>query len=130
MSHAMNGQNTAMRRFLTILLLVLLLPLRVSAAYDGPMPGMHGSGCGHSSPTSVDCQCVSDACEMHSMAAMGSSHGTSQTHHCTHFGTAAAIVMAIPDAPVVAASSMCPESGYVSFHSIVLDVPSPPPTFA
>jgi hypothetical protein len=128
LSQVMEGQNFAMRRFFAILFLVLLLPLKVSAAYAGPMPGMHGAGCGDTAPNVVECQCAARACGMHSMTTMGVSHGTSNTHHCTHFGTAAAILMAIPACPAVAPVSACPEGERVSFHSIVLDVPYPPPT--
>ena len=65
---------------------------------------------------------------MHLAAPTGASHGTAQHHHCLHMGTGAAVVPVMPAAPVIPPSSACPESERVSFHSIVLDVPSPPPT--
>lgn len=118
-----------MRRFLTMLLVVALLPLKVSAAYAGIAAASADPGHACQSLSAMECQCEGAGyCAMHRVAPAGVSHGTAQHHHCTHTGAGAAVIPAVPMAPLIPPSSACPESERVSFHSIVLDVPSPPPT--
>ena len=118
-----------MLRFFALLVIVLMLPVRVTAAYVDSTSGTSGSGCEHQVPSTVICHCDHvESCAMHLATATGASHGTAQHHHCLHMGTGAAVIPVVPAAPVIPPANACPESERVSFHSIVLDVPSPPPT--
>jgi len=61
------------------------------------------------------------------IAAHGGTHGAMGHHYCPHFG--AALVAIAPLKMLLQPSAgALPESRHASFVSVVLDVPSPPPT--
>lgn len=112
---------------LLILVLVLLLPLQAAVAASASPLGMADANCEahHSSLFHVSGPHAlphgGGACD----GAGG--HGGCGHHACPH---ASVVVIALPCGwiPSVACVGMAPAETRVAYDSIVLDVPSPPPT--
>jgi len=116
-----------MRRLL-ILVLALLLPLQAAVAASLSPFGMADANCEvqHSSRLHFN---GSHASQIGSGDCDGAGgHGGCGHYACPH---SAMVFIAMPCAgvPFVASASMVPAAARVAYDSIVLDVPSPPPTF-
>ena len=125
-----------MTRFLAIVL-ALVIPLQSAWAAIGPVVGGVDAGCARSTWSAA---AHHDHAEPHAGARAagatdchceglphGGAHRAVHHHGCSHFGVAmaaAALAEAAPPAPAGSA----PDSTSASFESVVLDVPSPPPT--
>jgi hypothetical protein len=120
-----------MKRVFAIVL-AFLIPLQSALGAVVPITSAGGHACerrltppGHQGAyraATVDdsgCSCKSAAC--------AGAHGTMSSHACPHLGAAFVAIAPLQVQPH-AFSSVLPESKHVSFVSIVLDVPSPPPT--
>lgn len=120
-----------MKRVFAIVL-AFLIPLQAALGAVVPITGVGGHACergltplgqqgAHSAATVNDsgCNCKFAACD--------GAHGTIGSHACPHPGIAFVAIAALQVQPH-ALSGALPESKHVSFVSIVLEVPSPPPT--
>lgn len=120
-----------MKRFLAMLF-ALLVPLQSAMGAVVPITVMGSGGCDPSfAPAlhhgnTVGSNASASACDCASTAHSGA-HGIGDDHACPHLGMAfVAVAPATRQfSPVVLAT---PKSKHASFASIVLDVPSPPPT--
>jgi hypothetical protein len=120
-----------MKRFLAILL-ALMIPMQSAWSAIGPIASRFHAGCAqtvstatHQDHSGMQAANVSD-CDCGALPHTGV-HTFVHHHGCVHFGVAmltAATADASPPAPAGAA----PDSKHASFESVVLDVPSPPPT--
>ena len=121
----------AMKRFLAILL-ALLIPLQSAMGAIVPITGMGARGCeqnvalavhqGHSGGLLAD----ASVCECASVSHRGA-HGVVDDHACPHLGMAT-VAVAPATQQISLAGDTAPTAKHASFDSIVLDVPSPPPT--
>ncbi len=120
-----------MKRFLAILF-AILIPLQSAMGAIVPITGMGARGCqqsaalaahqGHPGGTLVDasgCECAG--------VSHGGAHGIVDDHACPHLGMAT-IAVAPATSHSFPAVYAAPTEKHASFVSIVLDVPSPPPT--
>lgn len=120
-----------MKRFLAMLF-ALLIPLQSATGAIVPIAGMGAGGCegsvalaahqGHPGRLLADgtgCDCAS--------VSHGGTHGGGVDHACPHLGMTT--VAAAPATQLTfSAGYTAPTAKRASFDSIVLDVPSPPPT--
>jgi len=118
-----------MRRFL-ILVLVLLLPIQAAVAASLSPSGMADASCEaqHSSRLHVNGSHASQIGSGDCDGAGGHGGCGSCGHHaCPH---TAMVFIAMPCAaiPIIASAGTVPAAARVAYDSIVLDVPSPPPT--
>lgn len=120
-----------MRRVL-LLLLALLIPMQSAVAAVVTIAGMPNIGCEqtlsakgatvtHGMGAVSDCDCGDHG------AAPGGGHG-SMHHSCPHFGIAT-IAMPCTALPAIFSLNAPVPTEHASFDSVVLRVPSPPPTF-
>jgi len=120
-----------MTRFLA-LLLALVVPLQSAWAAIGPIANRVEAGCAQtlSIATHLDhagAQAANDPdCDCDSLP-HAKVHGIVHHHGCAHMGVAMATTGSAAVSPVLAAGA-APQSEHASFESVVLDVPSPPPT--
>lgn len=123
-----------MKRFLAILL-ALVIPLQSVMAANGAGVGMQRTGCAqtpsiseHQQHASAQATHVIDAfaCDC---GAVSSSVGHHTLHHggCGHLSFSIVAAVANGVLPTAMAGTP-PDSKRASFESVVLDVPSPPPT--
>lgn len=122
---------TAMKRFIAILF-AILIPLQSAMGAIVPITGMGARGCeqtvalavhqGHSGGGLTD----ASACECASVSNRGA-HGIVDDHSCPHLGMAT-VAVAPTTSYSLPAVYTAPADKHASFDSIVLDVPSPPPT--
>lgn len=125
--------NSCMRR-LVILLFAFLIPLQSAVAAIVSIAGMPSFGCEQTlsakkqsaasigaSGLTTDCGCG----DVHTAPAGG--HGTAHDHACPHLGMVT-IAMTCAELPTLASASAPAHSQHNEFDSIVLGVPSPPPT--
>ena len=120
-----------MKRFFAILL-AIMIPLQSGWATIGPIAGMGNDGCEqgvtlagdpvHPGGLTVD----RSACDCDSASHSGA-HGIAHSHACPHLGMATLAIASTSAQPFLSDGAI-PEAKQASFVSIVLDVPSPPPT--
>ena len=123
-------QNSHMKRVFAILL-AIVVPLQSAMGAIVPITGMSRQACeqlvtrmehqgqhGAAADQSV-CEC--------NEAAPGGAHGMMGNHACPHLGMAT-VATAPTNLQLVEAARALPETTHASFISIVLEVPSPPPT--
>lgn len=117
-----------MRRFL-VLLVALLIPLQSSLAAVVSIAGMPKFGCEHALASMAHEAAAGTGAGMHAAVRCISSgaHGSVHGHSCPHIG-GLAIAMTLPTVPADSSAATPPQVESASFKSIVLDVPSPPPT--
>jgi hypothetical protein len=121
----------AMKRFLAILF-ALLIPLQSGMGAIVPITGMGARGCEQSVALAAhqgdpgalladpsDCECA--------IVSHGGAHGIVDDHACPHLGMAT-VAVAPATNQTFSAGHTAPTAKHASFDSIVLDVPSPPPT--
>lgn len=120
-----------MKRFLAMLF-ALLIPMQSAMGAVVPITGMGSGGCDQSLASAlhhgntVGPNASASACDCARTAHSGA-HGIADDHACPHLGMAfVAVAPAASQFPPVVLAT--PESTHASFDSIVLDVPSPPPT--
>lgn len=121
-----------MRR-LVLLLLAILIPLQSAAAVVS-VDWMAGVGCDMSTPTEGAVQglsgdvfaATSDCCGIADQPAAAVHQGVGH-HACPHVGTAT-LAIACTAWPAIVSATGLPEAPLALFDSIVLGVPSPPPT--
>ena len=120
-----------MTRLLAILL-ALVVPLQAAWAAIGPIANRVDAGCaktlsiathqdhaGAQAANAMDCDCDN--------LSHAKVHGIVHHQGCAHFGIAMATTASAAVSPFSAARA-APDSKHASFESVVLDVPSPPPT--
>jgi hypothetical protein len=120
-----------MKRFLAFLL-AFLIPLQSAIATIVPIAGTGHLGCeqgltlagpqGHRGKAAAD----RSACDCDGAAHSGA-HGIVHSHACPHLGVATVAVASACIQPYLSAGPV-PEAMQAAFISVVLDVPSPPPT--
>ncbi len=120
-----------MKRFLAILF-AILIPLQSALGAIVPITGMFAQGCEQSVALAAHEEhpgrMIADAssCECASVS-HGGAHGMVDDHACPHLGMAT-IAVAPATSYSFPAVYAAPTAKHASFDSIVLDVPSPPPT--
>jgi hypothetical protein len=123
------GNNPRMRRLL-LLLIAILLPLQSAVAGIVSVAGMPHGNCEQAlsatGPIAVHGTVAAPDCCDDPVAAQASSHGP--VHHCCHLGVAA-IAMRWTALPVIYSRVSPVRTERALLDSIVLGVPSPPPTF-
>jgi len=119
-----------MRRFFVILFAVLM-PLQSALAAVAAVSALPRIDCDpfrmvqrHDVAPTMTATAADCACE----AAGASTHGALGHHACPHLSMAV-IPIAGPTMPAIASRSTAPAFEPAPFDSIVLAVPSPPPTF-
>jgi hypothetical protein len=118
-----------MRRLLAFVL-ALVLPLQSAVALENSLHLASARGCQMTYSTGHAADAYASAgCHCSAGGGTAGHHGGAGHHPCAHMGVA---LFALPCAgiPITDARNVAPSAGPAAFDSVVLGVPSPPPTVA